>query len=152
MPVPPPVERPTSFYAAFGADAEAWGLLSILLPPDGVGGGRTFSFGSGATFETELEGVADITKPIGSSSMATALGVTETALQNGGDPRTYLLKVLSEKHAADGANTCGDVATGYIISRQLDTATDRSVTLLMLSAKPGEPNSTVCKKLVYLAR
>lgn len=149
---PPPAERPTSVYAAIGPDAEAFGLLSVMLPPGGVGEGRTFSFGAGEVLETELVGVADITKQIGAASMAEALGVTQEALKNGGDPRTYLLKVNSEVPPIGGAKACGETSPAYVLTRQLDIPTDRTVTLVMLTAAPGEPAGSVCKKLVYTAR
>ncbi len=151
-PTPPPAERPTMLYVAVGPEAEALGLLSVILPPGGVGGGRTFSFGVGEVIEAELVGVADITKPVGSESMPHALGLTQEALQNGGDPRTYLLKVKSEVAPPDGVRPCGAVPPAYLLTRQLDTPADRTMTLLILTGAPGEPTATVCKKLAYAVR
>ncbi|RYD86007.1 MAG: hypothetical protein EOP84_00505 [Verrucomicrobiaceae bacterium] len=151
-PTPPRIERPTNLYTAVGPEAEAFGLLSVILPPGGVGGGRTFSFGGGEVLETELVGIADIAKQIGGTPMADALGLTQEALHNGGDPRTYLLKVNSEVSPSGGAKPCGSASPAYLLTRQLDTPADRTVTLVILTAAPGEPTASVCKKLVYTGR
>lgn len=146
-----PAERAKITYLAIGPQAEEMGLLTVILPAT-PGGRRTFSFGLGEVVEADLTGVADITKPIGSTTMAAALGVTDVALKNAGDPRTYLLTVLQETPPANGSKLCGDSSPTFLLLRQLETPQDKTMTLVFLSAQPGDPAAKICRKLVYTAR
>lgn len=145
-------ERARLVYLPLGAESTEFGPLTVLLPPGNVGSGRTYNFGNGAVLEAELLAVADVTKTVGNQSMAAALGLTDAALSNNGDPRTYLLKVNTETTAPGGAKMCGDAATAFLLFRQLDTPADRTMTIAMLTAEPGAEGARVCKKLVYTAQ
>jgi hypothetical protein len=149
---PAPAERPKSQYLPMGAEAQAQGLLTIELPPGGVGSGRTFTFGNGLVLEAELVGTADITKPIGDMPMAAALGVSEQALKNNGDPKTYLLQVKSETPSVGAAKACGESSPTHAVIRQLETEEDKTLTIVLVSAIPGETGAKVCRKVVYTAQ
>jgi hypothetical protein len=132
-----------------GVDAEAFGILKVVLPPGGAGPERTLSFANGHLFETRLLGSVDITKPVGDVPMASALGISQEALANGGDPKTFLMEVSSEGPVADGGSICTTDPPKYVLLRQLDTAADPTSTFLFLTGQPGDGAASICRKLVY---
>lgn len=142
------VERARWTYPPVDADATAIGALTVMLPPNNEGQGRTYTFASGETFELELTGLADIAKPVGAQSMAQVLGVSEEALKSAA-LATYLLKVKTND-APDGATkACGGAVPAYLIHREPSTATDKTVVVALLTAAPEDKTAVVCKKLTF---
>jgi|GEM_PF-4970761 len=144
-----PVERVAYVYEPLGPVAEAYGTLSIMLPPGNEGPGRTLSFSKGALIETTLLSGADITLPVGEVAMNEAVGVTQAALENGGAPHVYMLSVQSEE-AGGGEPACGARPLAALLLRQPESETDKSVTIVFLTALPTDPAVEICKRAVFL--
>ncbi len=147
----PTTERAKTSYRPVGPEGEALGELVVLGPPGGVGSLRTFQFANGGVIELELLSGLDVSKPIGSQPAAAALGLTVQALQNGGDPKVYLLKVLSETPPAGAANLCGDKPAPFAVVRQPESETDKTLTLVMVAGAVDDPSAAPCHKSVYVS-
>ena len=146
---PPETERPKYIYAPMGAEADASGPLTMTLPAGGVGSSRILSFPNGHTVDTNILGPADITKSIDGGTMAFALGLSEEALANAGNPGVIILEVISEVPPPGLPIFCGAEQTKYLLLRQLNTPADPTATFLFLTGQPGEAGASVCRKLVY---
>lgn len=143
-----PVERVAFSYVPLGADAEALGSLKVMLPPGNEGSGRSLVFGDGSIIEATLLSAADISLPVGETSMADAIGVTQAALENGGNPKVYMLSVQSET-VGSGAAACGDRPLTALLLRQPETEMDKTVTFVYLTALPTDPAVEICKRNVF---
>jgi len=146
-----PVERVSFTYEPMGEVAEAYGALSIMLPVGNEGPGRTLVFGNGAQIETTLLSSADIALPLGQVAMSEAIGVTQTALENDGAPKVYMLSVQSEIPGAGDA-ACGTRPLSALLLRQPESPTDQTVTIVFLTALPTDPAVEICKRAVFMTQ
>lgn len=135
-----------------GPQATAFGVLTSEAPDGGATGNRVLKFANGYAVGTVMESAADITKPVGGKPMADAFGLTPAALENGGKPATYQLAITAETPPAGGQKICGEKKLTAALLRQPDTPTDKTMTLVFLTARPGEPAAEVCTRLVYTSR
>lgn len=148
---PSSVERTKALFKPIGADERGLGELTVLGPIGGVGNGRTFQFAGGTILELELMGSVDVAKPIGAQPAAAVLGLTESALNNGGNPSVYLLKVISEQPPEGSARLCGETSTPFAVVRQPETASDNTLTLVMLAGALDDGNTQSCYRAEYVA-